>query len=81
MWDNNHGANTACISMGYTSGVNPRYANPPGDFQDGSMTDYVDMYRPGKCNAGEPINACTAGGNNLNAGPASSSPAFIITCW
>ena len=52
-WDNDEGAKTVCNALGFASGTVQRI----------QTTYTVDAMWVGKCNAGEPLDKCTAGAN------------------
>ena len=59
-WNNNNGASTICKALGFSSGT----------LQRGQPYD-LDSMEVGLCNPGQPLDACTGGGNRW--GPPSTS--------
>ena len=56
-WDNHHGATTLCKNLGFASG-----------FLKKTRAKYKqDSVRIGRCNEGQKLNRCTAGGNHFTS--------------
>lgn len=66
-WDNDEGAKTACLKLGYEGGVIHKVTT-------GLSLDDTDVWYSGGCNAGEAIGQCTGGieeqcrNNRINCG-------------